>query len=502
MAYLQHLISLVLLSLAALPAMATIPTIMQFSPSNITPAVWYDDATAACTASMAAKNVSPPAGYHYEAGSPLVQTTSGGVPNGCGIKYMNGTTFYGNADTGLVNRSGYCPANSTLSGGSCTCTSPYTQDATNTKCVPPPDPCAPLKGLSAGDWWRDTGVNAAGTGPKSRSFSVCDGYNTMGGGKCVATVSNAECTNSDTDGMSGFWRCGGKAVYTGTSGVAGKCDPVSAGKGSGDTPADPSPATPPVPGSDPPKPPAPKPADGLPSPAPCGAGQAPGTVNGTTSCYPTGSDVPKAGGRDSSTNNADGSKETVHDETNCVAGGSKCTTDTTKCTTAAGATTATCSTTTTTDTATGTCAKNPGNSVCGGGNGAPGSSFGGSCAAGYKAVGEDPVLNAMAQEQYTRNCQVFATDKPESVVVANASDATGLQKATTPGDSTVSIGSGNFDTSNALGGGGGCSLNKTITVAHMTATLPFDVLCDPLAYLGQLLVAVSLLLAARIVARG
>jgi len=40
--------------------------------------------------------------------------------------------------------SAYCPANSTLSGGQCTCTAPKVQNATNDGCIdPPPDPCVP-----------------------------------------------------------------------------------------------------------------------------------------------------------------------------------------------------------------------------------------------------------------------------------------------------------------------------------------------------------------------
>ncbi|MNR54609.1 hypothetical protein D3C85_1748260 [compost metagenome] len=70
-----------------------------------------------------------------------------------------------------------------------------------------------------------------------------------------------------------------------------------------------------------------------------------------------------------------------------------------------------------------------------------------------------------------------------------------------PNNAEFTIGVGSFDTSDALGGGG-CSLNKTVTVRGYSVALPFNVLCDPLAVFGQILVAVAFLLAARIVTRG
>lgn len=111
------------------------------------------------------------------------------------------------------------------------------------------------------------------------------------------------------------------------------------------------------------------------------------------------------------------------------------------------------------------------------------------------------MLNAMALEQYKRNCELLKKDAPESQAYDALKDVAGTTKATNPNDSTVTIGSGNFDQSDALGGGA-CNLNKTIEVMGRSVALPFNELCDSLAMFGQLLVAVSLLLAARIVTRG
>lgn len=501
MAHLFRLIVAALLAVFSLVSHAAVPTVYNYK-AGFTGAVFESSIAAACEdARVFREGAGSPFSGQVSVATLTGITTTSATAGVCQIsvkRVSDGLTQAGNVNWG--GTAGFCPANSTLSGGTCNCNSGYSEDATHTSCVLPPDPCASLAGLSAGDWWKDMGVNAAGTGPQSRTWSTCDGYNTVGGGKCIATVSNSECRNSDTDGMSGFWKCTGKAVYTGTSAVAGKCDAASSSAGDGSTPQSPTPSTPPVAGSDPPKAPA-NPAPGTSAPAPCPAGQAPGSVNGTSSCYPTGSDVPKAGGSDSSTTLSDGTKVTQHDETTCNAGGSKCSTDTTKCTTAPGSSTPTCTTTNSTDTATGTCAKSPGNSVCGGGNGGPGSSFTGTCAAGFKAVGDDPILNAMAQEQYKRNCETFRTDTEPSTWVVAEGQKTGNAMDGNPNNGTVNIGPGNFDQSDALGGGG-CNLNKTVVVRGYSVALPFNVLCDPLAVLGQILVAVSLLLAARIVTRG
>lgn len=112
------------------------------------------------------------------------------------------------------------------------------------------------------------------------------------------------------------------------------------------------------------------------------------------------------------------------------------------------------------------------------------------------------MLNAMAEEQYRRNCQVLATEGAAQTEVATEMAKTGNQTNDNPNNSAVSIGAGNIDSSDALGGGG-CSLNKQITVRGYTATLPFgDLLCSPLQAFGFLLVGVAMLLAGRIVTRG
>lgn len=429
-------------------------------------------------------------------------TPGSSTASGTYVYYTNGVASNPLSwSVGFNSRYAGCPAHSVSVSGGCQCDAGYVENSAHTACEPPADPCLAIKGAIYGEIEWDSTLKG-------------NNYGCLGGeGQLASCQTVAVCDyTSQVPGQSGY-TCRGNSYATGTRSVM--CS------GTGETPDSPSkpPTTDPV---NPDKPPVP----GQPAPARCPVGQAPGTFNGTRICAPIGPDTQTGslapGSGSTTTNNSDGSSttSTTTGTTTCLQG--KCTTSTVNTnvtinapgneTCPAGQTSGTTtvngqSRTTCTATASGStsqaqtdfCKQNPKDKQCGG-DGAD-TSFGGTCAAGFKAVSDDAVLNAMAEEQYRRNCQVFATDKPESTVVADASDPTGLLKATTPGDSTVSVGSGNFDTSSSLGGGS-CNLNKTIVVAKMTATLPFNVICDPLAYLGEVLVAVSLLLAARIVARG
>lgn len=138
----------------------------------------------------------------------------------------------------------------------------------------------------------------------------------------------------------------------------------------------------------------------------------------------------------------------------------------------------------------------------GGGNGdgeGDGSSFGGSCMAGFVCEG-DAVQCAIAREQHRRNCVMFNDPSPESLLYEANKNKTGNQTGDNPNNETVSL-AGRIDTSDALGGGA-CISDLNVTVWGQSLTLPFSTICPSLAMLGNLLVAVSMLLAARIVTRG
>ncbi|MFV0678266.1 virulence factor TspB C-terminal domain-related protein [Variovorax sp. tm] len=129
------------------------------------------------------------------------------------------------------------------------------------------------------------------------------------------------------------------------------------------------------------------------------------------------------------------------------------------------------------------------------------SSFGGACASGFSAKSDDAVVNAMAEETFRQNCKVNPDDASQILGRTEAAK-TGNQTGTNPNNSSVAVGAGNFDSSDAIGSSGQCVGDQTVTVLRWTATLPFSRVCSSLDMLGLALLAVSSLLAARIVARG
>lgn len=481
----------VLAALLGCPSRAAVPTVTEYHADYNAfgnAGAWFPAEPSACTAGAVAMTAgSSAAGDNYK--FQFISVTGSEVPYDrycvSSVTRPNGTVFTSNNQTKLLKRAGGCPPNSTLVGGQCVCSSPFVEDTAHTSCVAPPSECEKLAGKSAGNrrWDAGAGFNNRSSAP----HYYCDGWNPAGGGKCVAVAGNGDAVWTFEDG---HWWGTGTAVYTGAT--ASTCDGIG---GDGNTPAA---STPKTPDGTPPK----NPDPGTSAPAPCPTGQAAGEVNGTRVCAPTGSDTPKAAHETDTKKNPDGSTTTTDQDTRC--NGVKCETDTRVCKTGTDGL-QTCETTTTSSEQSGFCnkAENKGNKVCTGqGEGTP-SGFGGNCDAGFIAKGDDAVLNAMAQEQYKRNCELLRTDKEPSTWLTAEGQKTGDRTGDNPNNGTVAIGPGNFDTSNALGGGGGsCNLNKTITVRGYSVALPFNVLCDPLAVLGQILVAVSMLLAARIVTRG
>lgn len=152
-------------------------------------------------------------------------------------------------------------------------------------------------------------------------------------------------------------------------------------------------------------------------PNPCPDGF-PGSLNGRTVCVKREPDKGIEGVKGTEVKNADGTSTTTKETTKCEGG--QCTT-TTETTTKNAAGTVTGSTTGTTKEGIGAkCSKDPGNKVCSGvgmGEGEGGGSFTGNCTAGFQVKGEDPVLNAMALEQHTRNCKFFGDPDSQSQAI-------------------------------------------------------------------------------------
>lgn len=126
------------------------------------------------------------------------------------------------------------------------------------------------------------------------------------------------------------------------------------------------------------------------------------------------------------------------------------------------------------------------------------SSFGGQCEA--VTCDGDAIQCAIVRDQYKRACELMEKESAESQLYATNKGKDGNQTGELPGNETISL-SGRIDTSDALGGGS-CFGDLNITVWREPVTLPLSSLCQYLAMLGNILVAVSLLMAARIVTRG
>jgi hypothetical protein len=143
----------------------------------------------------------------------------------------------------------------------------------------------------------------------------------------------------------------------------------------------------------------------------------------------------------------------------------------------------------------GFCKENPDSPICKNGT------FGGSCAANFTCDG-DAIQCAIAKEQHLRNCRLFDDPSDESRLydTEKAKDPNRKVTSDLPGNDTVDM-TGRIDMSDALGGGG-CISDLSISVLGQSISLPLSVICPYLAMLGNVLVAVSLLLAVRIVGRG
>jgi hypothetical protein len=141
----------------------------------------------------------------------------------------------------------------------------------------------------------------------------------------------------------------------------------------------------------------------------------------------------------------------------------------------------------------GFCKENPDSPMCKKG------SFGGSCAASFTCDG-DAIQCAIAKEQHLRNCKLFDDPSDESGLYNANKGREGNQTGDLPGNQSIDL-TGRIDTSDAIGGGS-CIGDLSISVMGQSISLPISGICPYLSILGNVLVAVSLLLAVRIVGRG
>lgn len=256
----------------------------------------------------------------------------------------------------------------------------------------------------------------------------------------------------------------------------------------------------------------------IPKPEKCPKGYT-GTVNGVEVCVDKVPDSGVEPGSSETTVDDGTNTTTTRTNSNTTCENGRCTTTTTVTTTvtnnASGTSTNSTNSTTTTQSQSDFCKANANAKLCGGsglpnidggGSGGGGngeedpSSFTGACAGGFQCKG-DAIQCAIAREQHIRACRLFDKESPESKLYEEFKGKEGDQTKELPGNETFSI-SDKINTSDALGAGGAGLSDLSLTVWNQQVTLPLSMLNQYLAALGNVLLAVSFLLAFRIVARG
>lgn len=347
-----------------------------------------------------------------------------------------------------------------------TCPPGYTD--TGSSCEPPASACPAAGTKSEREW--------SAVLPASFNGEYFYTSNELDGGTCELKVKAEICVKESATAAT--QTCVGSATWTGedATGSGDGTAPGSAGTpaGSGDTAE-----------------------EAMQNATGCPTGQCPGTVNGLNVCKPcNGTSTVKPKVEEKQNPDGTSEKKETTEKTTCV--GKTCTTESTTTTTnkdASGTVTGTSTVTTTTQQGKGDyCKENPREPQCD-----DEGSWGGSCTAGFTCKG-DAATCALAKEVHERNCKLDE-ETAASALYGTAKDATGNVTGDNPNNSTFDVGPSSFNTSDAIGGAQ-CIADLEVTVWGSALSLPLSDICTPLAYMGNLLVMVSLLLAARIVSRG
>lgn len=230
-----------------------------------------------------------------------------------------------------------------------------------------------------------------------------------------------------------------------------------------------------------------------------------GEVNGVTTCVPNvkKNGVDFAPEKKTEELLPEGTKKETEKKTSCENG--KCTTTTTTKTTDKNGNSVT-QTSKTEESEKAFCSANP--SKCKDGKADAGKGdeekegekgkFGGGCSAGFTCEG-DAIQCAIAQEQHKRSCELFVNESDESKLY-KSEVAKGRNRDVTkmlPGNSDVDV-SDKLSRDDLLGGAR-CISDLSVTVWNTNVSLPLSKICPQLEYMGWVLVAVSTLVAFRIV---
>ena len=145
----------------------------------------------------------------------------------------------------------------------------------------------------------------------------------------------------------------------------------------------------------------------------------------------------------------------------------------------------------------------------GGGNGDDNGSgdWGGDCKKGFVCEG-DALICAISQAEHKRNCELLENPKESDEHKAYIDALAAANRAAESGEGILSdlteevdISNGRINTSSAIGSGS-CLKDVRVDVLGKSIVLPLSDLCPYLAALGNVLMAISFLLAARIILRG
>lgn len=368
-----------------------------------------------------------------------------------------------------------CPANSSLSGGSCACNTGFTEingacEARNEN----RDRCFSFsveQTLPGGALVQD--YRLQGRVSSGAQFCMPGAFTDPNKGCKVTFTSDPYIPWMDYGG--------GKVVSEGTFSMSSDSNTVDQSCNAG-------------PDTTPPK---------VPEKEKCPSGYT-GTVNGVEVCVNKVPDSGADGGSDETeTNNGTETTTRRVDRSTTCEGGTCTTVTTTTITTrnnSTGATTTSTSSETSTSSKPSFCEKTPSSKLCKDGS-EDGSKFGGSCGGGFACEG-DAVQCAMAQEQHRRACKLFDDkDSPEYKLYEAEKGKTGSRTSDLPGNETIAFGQSMYDSSNALGPGT-CISDLPVDVLGQTVSLPISQICPHLATLRLALLAFGALLWVLIVFRG
>lgn len=228
-------------------------------------------------------------------------------------------------------------------------------------------------------------------------------------------------------------------------------------------------------------------------------GKCPGTVNGVEVWQPCSWTKTESTKYDFSLPKEDGSKDGTQTTTTTECKDGKCTT-TTSITHTNTSVTGTVTVTgtgggSTSGSKSGYCKENPKDPACG-----DQGSWGGTCSQGFTCSG-DAALCAAAKGVWEQKCALIdgpgqPNSEQQAYAAAKAASGSGLQTT------ALTVGPGNFDSSNAIGTSANCIGDMEVTVMGKALVLPFSIVCPYLEVMGTVLLAVGWLSAAAIVGKG